>query len=269
MPDIKVKDVAKGTVKAIDKSATAAQRMKNAYIRTKEKAEHSAVPQEGSPEEYAAGRVSSGLDSAQKAVREFDRQGRKGVKTTKENISKAKDFFEKRAVNQPKKQAQRKAAESIRRTTGNAKKTIKTVDRGGKTIKQTAKSTAKGTVKTARKTVKTAERTAKTTIKTTQQAAKAAQKTAQAMNGCPSTPKAPNMAGKIPSRNAGTAMSNLFCGGLHGQMWQTAIWSAPDMRNASTTAAMPSVGCWSSLRSMRVWLPEPWRKRVLSLTDVN
>ena len=130
MPDIKVKDVTKGTVKAIDKSATAAQRMKNAYIRTKEKAEHSAAPQEGSPEEYAAGRVSSGLDSAQKAVREFDRQGRKGVKTTKENISKAKDFFEKRAVNQPKKQARRKAAESIRRTTGNAKKTIKTVDRG-------------------------------------------------------------------------------------------------------------------------------------------
>ena len=43
MPDIKVKDVAKGTVKAIDKSATAAQRMKNAYIRTKEKAEHSAA----------------------------------------------------------------------------------------------------------------------------------------------------------------------------------------------------------------------------------
>ena len=180
MPDIKVKDVTKGTVKAIDKSATAAQRMKNAYIRTKEKAEHSAAPQEDSPEEYAAGRVSSGLDSAQKAVREFDRQGPKGVKTTKENISKAKDYFEKRAVNQPKKQARRKAAESIRRTTGNAKKTIKTVDRGGKTIKQTAKSTAKGTVKTARKTVKTAERTAKTTIKTTQQAAKAAQKTAQA-----------------------------------------------------------------------------------------
>lgn len=52
MPDIKVKDIAKGTVKAIDKSAIAAQRMKNAYIRTKEKAEHSAVPQEDSPEEY-------------------------------------------------------------------------------------------------------------------------------------------------------------------------------------------------------------------------
>ena len=50
---------------------------------------------------------------------------------------------------------------------------------------------------------------------------------------------------------------------------QTAIWSAPGTKNASTTAAMPSVDCWSSLRSMRVWLPEPWRKRVLSLTGAS
>ena len=89
------------------------------------------------------------------------------------------------------------------------------------------------------------------------------------MNVYPSIPKAPNSADRIPSRNDGTAMNNLSCGGPHGRMWQTAIWSAPDMRNASTTAAMPSVACWSGLRSMRVWLPEPWRKRVLSLTDVN
>ena len=38
------------------------------------------------------------------------------------------------------------------------------------------------------------------------------------------------------------------------------------MRNTSTTAAMPSVVCWSGPRSMRVWLPEPWKKRVSSLT---
>ena len=41
MPDIKTRDVVKGTVKVIDKSAVAAERMKNAYIRTKDKAEHS------------------------------------------------------------------------------------------------------------------------------------------------------------------------------------------------------------------------------------
>ena len=178
---IKTRSVADKTIKAIDKAAVASERMKEAYIRTKDKGEHGLSAEEGSPGEYASDRISSGVENtAREAVHQFDKQGRKGVKTTKENISKAKDYFEKRAVNQPKKQVQRKAAESIRRTTGNAEKTIKTVDRGGKTIKQTAKSTAKGTVKTARKTVKTAERTAKTTIKTTQQAAKAAQKTAQA-----------------------------------------------------------------------------------------
>ena len=40
MPDIKTKNVVKGTVKTIDKSAVAAERMKDAYIRTKDKAEH-------------------------------------------------------------------------------------------------------------------------------------------------------------------------------------------------------------------------------------
>ena len=183
MPKIKTRDVVKGTVKTIDKSATAAERMKQVFVRTKDKAEHSAFAEENSPGEYAADRVSSGVDSAaREAVHQFDKQGRKGVKTTKENISKAKEHIQTRqaAADQPKKQARRKAAESVRRSAGGAKKTIKTVDQGGKTIKQTAKSTAKGTVKTALKTVKTAERTAKTTIKTTQQAAKAAQKTAQA-----------------------------------------------------------------------------------------
>lgn len=40
MPDIKTRDVVKGTVKVIDKSAVAAERMKDAYVRTKDKAEH-------------------------------------------------------------------------------------------------------------------------------------------------------------------------------------------------------------------------------------
>ena len=37
MPDIKTRDVVKGTVKVIDKSVVAAERMKNAYIRPKTK----------------------------------------------------------------------------------------------------------------------------------------------------------------------------------------------------------------------------------------
>lgn len=51
MADIKTKDVLKGSVKTIDKAAVASQRMKRAYIATKEKAEHSTHASESSTED--------------------------------------------------------------------------------------------------------------------------------------------------------------------------------------------------------------------------
>lgn len=180
MPDIKTRDAVKKTVKVIDKSAVAAERMKNAYIRTKDKAEHGIFAAESSPEEYAADRTLTGTETAaHEAVHGLDKVGRKGVKNAKENISKAKDYFQRRRTDLPKKQAQ-DAMRRVRRSADATQKTIKTVDRSGKTIKQTAKSTGKAAVKTTQKTIKTAEQTARTTIKTTQAAAKTAQKTAQA-----------------------------------------------------------------------------------------
>ena len=194
--------VAEKGIKAIDKAAVASERMKEAYIRTRDKADHSLYAEESSPGEYASDRLSAGVDNVtHEAVHQFDKQGRKGVQTTKENISKVKENIQKRkaAAEQPKKQAEKQAARKIRqaadkisepvrtlrqergavKTLDRGKKGIKTVDRGRKTIKQ-ASATAKGTVKTASKSIKTAEKTAKASIKTTQQAAKAAQRTAQA-----------------------------------------------------------------------------------------
>ena len=194
--------VAEKGIKAIDKAAVASERMKEAYIRTRDKADHSLYAAESSPGEYASDRFSSGVDNvAHETIHQFDKQGRKGIKTTKENISKVKENIQKRkaAAEQPKKQAEKQAARKIRqaadkisepvrtlrqergavKTLDRGKKGIKTVDRGRKTIKQ-ASATAKGTVKTASKSIKTAEKTAKASIKTTQQAAKAAQRTAQA-----------------------------------------------------------------------------------------
>ena len=194
--------VAEKGIKAIDKAAVASERMKEAYIRTRDKADHSLYAAESSPGEYASDRLSSGVDSVtHEVIHQFDKQGRKGIKTTKENISKVKENIQKRkaAAAQPKKQAEKQAARKTRqaadrisepvrtlrqergavKTLDRGKKSIKTVDRGRKTIKQ-ASSTAKGTVKTASKSIKTAEKTAKASIKTTQQAAKAAQRTAQA-----------------------------------------------------------------------------------------
>ena len=188
MPEIKTREVAKGTVKAIDKSAMAAERMKSAYIRTKDKADHSLYSAEGSPDEYTADRVSNGTETAaRETVHQLDKFGRKGVKDTKENISKVKDHFQQKKADLPKKQAQ-KSMQRVRRSAEPAKQSIKTVEHSGKAIKQTAKSTGKatvktvkGTVKTTQKTIKTAEHTAKTAIKTTQQAVKTAQKTAAGM----------------------------------------------------------------------------------------
>lgn len=194
--------VAEKGIKSIDKAAVASERMKEAYIRTRDKADHSLYAEESSPGEYASDRLSSGVDSVtHEVIHQFDKQGRKGIKTTKENISKVKENIQKRkaAAEQPKKQAEKQAARKTRqaadkisepvrtlrqergavKTLDRGKKSIKTVDRARKTIKQ-ASSTAKGTVKTASKSIKTAEKTAKASIKTTQQAAKAAQRTAQA-----------------------------------------------------------------------------------------
>ena len=199
---IKTRNIAEKGIKAIDKAAVASERMKEAYIRTRDNADHSLYAAESSPGEYASDRLSSGVDSVtHEAIHQFDKQGRKGIKTTKENISKVKENIQKRkaAAEQPKKQAEKQAARKTRqaadkisepvrtlrqergavKTLDRGKKSIKTVDRGRKTIKQ-ASSTAKGTVKTASKSIKTAEKTAKASIKTTQQAAKAAQRTAQA-----------------------------------------------------------------------------------------
>lgn len=220
MPDIKTRDTVKGTIKTLDKAAVAGERMKEAYVRTREKAEHGVYSAESSPEEYAADCFSGSTETVTyEAAHQFDKQGRKGVQATRENISKAKEHFEQskadseqhragpeksragtgqerasteqRKADLPKKQAREKAENNIRhRSVDTARQSVKTADRevqaikmverGEKTIKQSSRSTGKATVKTTQKSIKTAEQTARTTIKTSQATAKAAQRSAQA-----------------------------------------------------------------------------------------
>lgn len=210
MPDIKTRDVVKGTVKTLDRAAAAGERMKNAYIRTKEKGEQSVSSKESSPAEYAADRVTGSAEAGgYEAAHQFDKQGRKAVADTRENIAKGKEYLERRKAEKAKAQAPSDAAQSAKptpqqqakryarkRTEKNiqiktrqrhgeaishaADSSVKTVEHGAKAVKQSARTGAKGTVKTAQKTVKTARQTAKTTVKTAETTAKAAQKSAQA-----------------------------------------------------------------------------------------
>lgn len=204
MADIKTRDVVKETVKTIDKAAVASQRMKQAYVATKEKAEKSVNINETSGEEYAADRLEAAEDTAvHKGAYAFDKAGRKGVRDTKENIHSAKEgirrFKEKRTADSMRRQTAQSGSNAagstaqggnsvMRSTEQSTKASVRTVEQSGKTIKQSAasagrktiKTVEKGAAKTAEKSVKTAEQTAKTAIKTSQQAAKTAQKTAQA-----------------------------------------------------------------------------------------
>ena len=207
MADIKTRDAVKGTIKTIDKATIASERMKSAYVGIKDKAEQGYYADESSATEYATDRISFAADRVKdEGIHQFNKQGQKAVKTTQENISKAKDkiidFKQSRAV----KAAEQKAAQNMSEQHGlqirhgaasrssatdvsqTAKsQLIKTRQQGQKMIKTTARNaekavkvTAKGTVKTTEKGIKTAQATSKAAIKTTETSVKTAQAAAKA-----------------------------------------------------------------------------------------
>ena len=247
MADIKTRDAVKGTIKTIDKAAIASERMKSAYVGIKEKAEQGYYADENSATEYAADRISYTADRVKdEGIHQFNKQGQKAVKTTQENISKAKDkiidFKQSRGV----KASEQKAAQNMSEQHGlqirhgaasrssatdvsqTAKsQLIKTRQQGQKMIKTTARNaekavkvTAKGTVKTTEKGIKTAQATSKAVIKTTetsvktaQAAAKAAVKTAQkAAQVAKATAKATAEATKATVRATIAAVKAIIAG---------------------------------------------------------
>ena len=247
MADIKTRDAVKGTIKTIDKATIASERMKSAYVGIKDKAEQGYYADESSATEYATDRISFAADRVKdEGIHQFNKQGQKAVKTTQENIGKAKDkitdFKQSRAV----KAAEQKAAQNMSEQHGlqirhgaasrsaapdvsqTAKsQLIKTRQQGQKMIKTTArntekavKATAKGTVKTTEKGIKTAQATSKAAIKTTensvktaQVAAKASAKTAQkAAQAAKATAKATAEATKATVRATIAAVKAIIAG---------------------------------------------------------
>ena len=246
MADIKTRDAVKGTIKTIDKAAIASERMKSAYVEIKERAEQGYYADENSATEYAADRISYAADRVKdEGIHQFNKQGQKAVKTTQENISKAKDkiidFKQSRAVKAAEQKAvqnmseqhglqirhgaaSRSAAPDVSQTAKS--QLIKTRQQGQKMIKSTArnaekavKTTAKGTVKTTEKGIKTAQATSKAAIKTTEtsvktaQAAKASAKTAQkASQAAKATAKATAEATKATVRATIAAVKAIIAG---------------------------------------------------------
>ena len=83
MPDIKTKDVVLGTIKTVDRSALAGQRMKDAYVHARNKAEQNVSSSESNSEEYAADRISEATaEVAREAVHQADTLGQRIVGQT-------------------------------------------------------------------------------------------------------------------------------------------------------------------------------------------
>ena len=247
MADIKTRDAVKGTIKTIDKAAIASERMKSAYVGIKEKAEQGYYADENSATEYAADRISYAADRVKdEGIHQFNKQGQKAVKTTQENIGKAKDKISDFKQSRGVKAAEQKVAQNMseqydlqirhgaasRSSAPDVSQTaksqlIKTRQQGQKMIKTTArnaekavKTTAKGTVKTTEKGIKTAQTTSKAAIKTTetsvktaQAAAKASAKTAQkAAQAAKATAKATAEATKATVRATIAAVKAIIAG---------------------------------------------------------
>ena len=200
MADIKTRDAVKGTIKTIDKAAIATERMKSAYAKTKDKAEQGCYADESSATEYAADRLSYGAARIKdEGIHQFNKQGQKAVKGTRENIGKAKDkissYKQKKAAKAAEQNnnglqirhgaasrssvpdSTQRAKSQFIRTRQQGKKTVKTIARN---TEKTVKATAKGTVKTTQKSVKTAQATSKAAIKAAEHTAKATKAAAKA-----------------------------------------------------------------------------------------
>lgn len=182
MPDIKTKEVVKGTVKTLDRASTVAQHVKSAYVRIREDAESTVSADEHSTAEYGADRVQNaaartGKETSYQLKNQLKKHGNGGMRNVKCNLQETKDTFQKLKDLGKKNQPKKTARQAVQNPARSASRSVQTTGRG--TIK-TAGSAGKGTVKTAQKGVKTAQNSGKLAVKTTKQTVKTAQVAAKA-----------------------------------------------------------------------------------------
>ena len=214
---IKTRHVQKD-IKVLDKTVTAAEHMKGAYIRTRDSAEQTQVKEQGNPVGYAEDQVmEKGERAARGTVQQAGKQGKKVIHAVQERgraEKEAEAFREKNGepsassfssgtekTYQPKEQIKNRTGAQTGRTAGRQgaggreavkkgaqirelpKQTVKTLDRGEKTIKTahaSIKTSGKAAVKGTGRTIKTAQRTGYTAVRTTEVTARAAGQGARA-----------------------------------------------------------------------------------------
>lgn len=161
MANIKVKDVAKKSIKTINKTAIQTERFKDTIVRTKEKAEES-VSDDINSVEYASNKIKFATNrTVDEGIHQFNKQGQKSLMKTKENYQKTKVKI--KAFKEKMKKG------NVKSTIKNAKNTIKT----SKQVAKNTKKTAQEALKNSQRAVKLARESARKTAQGIRVATKA------------------------------------------------------------------------------------------------
>ena len=175
--DIKVRQVRRD-VKVLDRGLTAAEHMKNGFVRIKDQTGQTPIQNQGSSESvaYAQDRIIRAAESfAYRGGRQVIRQGGKIGRRVKDGVLSVKE-------NTRLKRSVQSQAQGINST---IRQSVKTRNRGTQTVK-TLQRTASGiktggaqSIKAGGKAVKTATNSSRATVKTTAHTAKAVQMAAR------------------------------------------------------------------------------------------
>jgi hypothetical protein len=135
-------------VKVLDKSVNLSTRMRDAFVRTKERAEETQNPRQASPAEYASDNIQA---TARGAAREIAYNPTKPLQKASNNLNRAKRHFQEAGRNLPKER--RAAAERAKQTAAKARdgavKLRSCADKAGEAAKE-----AKSAVTDAKQTLK-------------------------------------------------------------------------------------------------------------------
>lgn len=151
MSKIKTKDIIKGTIKSLDKSAIAVERTKNVLVNVKEKSEN-AYNSDNNVNEYASNKVEFTSNRiADETILKFNINGKESVIETKENYKKAKTkiktikskLTEKRKIKNATKGI-KNSKQVIKGSKKVATQTIKNTNRAINLAKETIRKTVVG-----------------------------------------------------------------------------------------------------------------------------
>ena len=165
MPDIKIREVTKGTIKTLDKGAVASSKLKNNVVSIKNRADSTINQSDNSPEEFASRNITEPIERiGNRTSAKFAPVGKKNLQITKGNLVKGKEKIrdiKTRAIANSKPQTVKKGRSTVKSVNRKAYNTSQIKKKMvSQSVKQSAQA-SKRTTKTAKDTVRNSKRFAR------------------------------------------------------------------------------------------------------------